>query len=99
CELLLSVKDQLLMAGFNHVHVFSDPLLLNRTCPNSKRKRELVHRSALSPIGPCSCPPHPALAFDFGSLGNHGTLTIFFGPLQRTKSAPLAKPRCHSPTR
>src|SRR6185312_16252236 len=35
------------MAGFNHVHVFSDPLLLTRTCPAIKIKQIVVHRPAL----------------------------------------------------
>jgi len=51
--------------------------------------RALAHRTVLLPTAPCPC-------IDCGSLGNHGTLTIFFCPLQRTKSPPLAKPRRHS---
>ena len=49
-------KGQLLMVGLSHVHVFCDPLLLTGTRPNSKRKRELVHR------------PVP-LHFNFGNPG------------------------------
>ena len=50
-------KGQLLMAGLSHVHVFCDPLLLTGTRPNSKCRRELVHRTVLS-------------HFNFGNPGN-----------------------------
>src|SRR6185437_5877633 len=52
------------------VHVFSDPLLLSRTCPTIKIKQTLVHRPKLLQSNPGS----------FGNLGSFGTRSLGGSP-------------------